>query len=83
MWLIYERWVTMDDWDVCPACASLAGRVFVRGDGPHPPLHPYCRCRRVEHARHWRPDLAPVPIGPQVVGPDPGAGDEERKRGKE
>lgn len=51
--IIYERWHTRDDGRVCARCAALHGQEFRLGEGPQPPLHPSCRCRRrrsrVEH----------------------------------
>jgi hypothetical protein len=42
-----SRWVTAGDERTCPVCAPLHGHVFLAGEGPMPPLHRSCRCRRV------------------------------------
>jgi hypothetical protein len=42
-----SRWVTAADERTCPVCAPLHGQVFLAGEGPVPPLHRSCRCRRV------------------------------------
>lgn len=33
--------------DACPTCAALDGNRYEGEDGPWPPLHVNCRCRRV------------------------------------
>ena len=43
-----SRWVTADDERTCPVCAPLHGQIFAAGEGPIPPLHRSCRCRRVD-----------------------------------
>jgi hypothetical protein len=45
--VIYERWVTAQDENVCRRCGPLHGQMFVQGSGPVPPLHRFCRCQRV------------------------------------
>ncbi len=37
----------MADERVCGRCAALSGNVYRLGQGPQPPLHLFCRCRRV------------------------------------
>lgn len=43
---VWTRWETAVDDRVCPVCAPYAGRSWPAGEGPHPPLHPRCRCQR-------------------------------------
>lgn len=43
---VLERWVDEEDERTCGGCRFLAGRVFFAGNGPQPPLHWGCRCRR-------------------------------------
>lgn len=50
----FERWETGTDERVCPECAPLGGRVFEEGEGPVPPLHVNCRCRRARAFTEWR-----------------------------
>lgn len=54
MLINFEQWRC--DWSTvsnpggpCNWCASFDGRIFWEGEGPQPPLHPNCRCRRVFH----------------------------------
>ncbi|MDI3340857.1 MAG: hypothetical protein QJR03_10020 [Sphaerobacter sp.] len=47
-WRFWDEYRTVQDERVCPVCGPLHGRRFVRGTGPQPPLHPGCRCSRVE-----------------------------------
>ena len=42
-----QRWVTADDERTCPVCAPLHGQLFRNDEGPMPPLHRSCRCRRM------------------------------------
>lgn len=42
-----QRWVTAADERTCPVCAPLHGQLFRNDEGPTPPLHRSCRCRRV------------------------------------
>lgn len=42
-----ERWVTEHDGKVCPICGPLDGTEWDAGDGPYPPAHINCRCRRI------------------------------------
>ena len=44
---VISRWETAGDERTCPVCAPLHGRIFRNDDGPVPPLHRSCRCRRV------------------------------------
>ena len=41
----FEIWLAQEG--ACPVCAPLDGSVFRAGEGPEPPLHRHCRCRRV------------------------------------
>jgi hypothetical protein len=41
----YERWETQGGG--CVICKDYQGRVYTKGQGPHPPLHPNCKCKRV------------------------------------
>ncbi|MBX3068890.1 MAG: hypothetical protein KF883_00180 [Thermomicrobiales bacterium] len=43
---VWTRWETAIDDRVCQTCAPYAGRAWPAADGPHPPLHPGCRCQR-------------------------------------
>lgn len=43
---LLEVWTSRLGANVCDRCLALHGRVFLRGQGPYPPLHPNCRCRR-------------------------------------
>jgi hypothetical protein len=76
-WIIYERWVTQNDFKVCAVCSSLGGKVFVQGTGPQPPIHPNCRCRRVEVSRVLVIEPPPGPTG----GPLP-TFDDDKEKGK-
>lgn len=42
----WSRWLTAADERVCPECGPLDGLVWPDGEGPVPPLHNNCRCRR-------------------------------------
>lgn len=44
--IIWEEWVTQGP-NPCPECSSLDGKWFLADEGPHPPLHPNCRCARI------------------------------------
>ena len=50
----FERWHTAADERLCPECAPLAGMVWERGAGIHPPLHINCRCGRDLAWTEWR-----------------------------
>jgi hypothetical protein len=50
---VWTRWETASDENVCPICGPYAGRVRRATDGPHPPLHPNCRCQRVYAFTTW------------------------------
>ncbi len=49
-----EVWETIPDGRACPECGPYDGTHWDEGDGPQPPLHPNCRCRRVPHHVSWR-----------------------------
>jgi len=49
-----ERWETAGDERTCPECAPLHGATWRTGEGPHPPVHVNCRCRRVHARTEWR-----------------------------
>lgn len=43
----WSRWRTAEDERVCPECGPLDGLAWrPEGEGPVPPLHDKCRCRR-------------------------------------
>jgi hypothetical protein len=46
-----ERWAAILDAGTCVHCRALHGQLFAQGTGPQPPLHPWCRCRRLFD--HW------------------------------
>lgn len=75
--VVYERYETAGDERVCAHRAHLAGGVYERGKGPHPPRHKGCRCRRVySHsvevpASPLEPAPAPVPAPPPGAEPAP------------
>jgi hypothetical protein len=46
--IIWEYWLTASDERVCRSCAARDGLLFRQGEGPQPPVHPFCRCRREE-----------------------------------
>lgn len=50
---IWTRWETASDEKVCPICGPYAGHIWKKDDGPHPPLHPNCRCQRVYAFTTW------------------------------
>lgn len=45
-WVVWEEWQTAEDERTCPQCRPLDGAWWRQGDGPQPPLHVNCRCRR-------------------------------------
>lgn len=49
----WTRWQTASDERVCPVCGPYAGRAWPADEGPAPPLHPHCRCRRVYAFTTW------------------------------
>lgn len=55
MLITFEIWVTNFTEFTCGVCARLNGAVFEKGKGPHPPIHPRCRCRRKFHHQVWFP----------------------------
>lgn len=74
--VVWEMWLAMADDRVCGRCAALSGNVYRAGEGPQPPLHLFCRCRRVFAYRQEEEepgDGGPVldPIGGGVPGPRP------------
>ena len=42
------------DGRACPECGPYDGSLWDEGEGPQPPLHPNCRCRRSPHHTEWR-----------------------------
>ena len=68
--IIYEQWHTRGDMRVCGRCQALHGQEWKQGEGPQPPLHPGCRCRRRRSRVEW--------ILPPPVSPGPPRGGEER-----
>lgn len=51
--VVWETWWTSGDERVCPICGPLAGIEFRGGEGPAPPLHANCRCRREVSRVEW------------------------------
>jgi predicted nucleic acid-binding Zn ribbon protein len=51
---LWTRWETSGDDRVCPICGPYAGRVWRADEGPQPPLHPNCRCQRVDAFVTWQ-----------------------------
>lgn len=49
-----EEWRTQPDGRACPECGPLDGQRLDRGMGVEPPLHPGCRCVRVEVGESWQ-----------------------------
>ena len=44
---VIEEWEANNgDKPSCPRCARLHGKRFFQGEGPQPPLHQGCLCRR-------------------------------------
>ena len=63
--IIYESWHTRGDMRVCGPCQALHGQEWRQGEGPQPPLHPGCRCRRRQSRVVWAPEpVAPPPPPP-------------------
>lgn len=52
--MIWTRWETAADERVCPICGPYMGRVWQADEGPQPPLHRNCRCRRVYAFTTWQ-----------------------------
>lgn len=52
--VVHERWMTGADERVCPECGPLHGLTWPEGEGPAPPLHVNCRCRRERAFIEWR-----------------------------
>ena len=44
---VYEIWVATAQ--ACAQCAQYDGKVYGRGVGPKPPLHPNCHCVRMTY----------------------------------
>lgn len=48
--IFWEVWSTNTDLGsgapACTACSPLDGNEYIRGEGPHPPMHWGCRCTR-------------------------------------
>jgi hypothetical protein len=53
-WYEIEVYQTEGDDRVCPRCQKHKGKQYRKGEGPQPPLHPDCRCRREFLKRVWR-----------------------------
>lgn len=49
-----EVYTVRSDGRACPECGPYDGSLWDEGDGPQPPLHPNCRCRRLSHHTEWR-----------------------------
>ena len=70
--IVYEKFLTQNDRQVCGVCAPFHGQIFKQGEGPRPGLvqtqdiasHPGCRCRRVHHTTEFIPDIPPIIIIP-------------------
>ena len=65
--IVYEEWRSALDERMCWDCGALAGRVFRADLGPHPPLHPNCRCARV----YFSSAYVTVPDPPEGMPPAP------------
>ncbi len=64
--VVIERWVAAMTTETCQRCADLHGTLWQQDYGPRPPLHPYCRCKRVfDHFRD-----APPPGDPSEPVPE-------------
>lgn len=62
--VIWERWWTASTEHTCATCAALHGSLFRRGEGPQPPIHLNCHCkRRYDHTEivHLDPDVGRHP----------------------
>lgn len=44
--VIVEVWISVLSPETCDRCRELHGREFDQGQGPQPPLHNHCHCRR-------------------------------------
>lgn len=49
-----EIYTVRADGRACPECGPYDGSLWDEGEGPQPPLHPNCRCRRLPHHTEWR-----------------------------
>ncbi|MDI9547648.1 MAG: phage minor head protein [Chloroflexota bacterium] len=45
--VIWDVWQAVSDKRTCARCGALHGKLFRRGEGPVPPLHDHCRCKRI------------------------------------
>lgn len=51
MTITYEQWITVPTPDSCQPCLDLHHTIWQKGQGPQPPKHEHCHCRRVFHHR--------------------------------
>ena len=58
----YEVWITHFHITTCSTCADLNGRIFPVSQGPQPPLHTHCHCKR--QLTTTEPPAPPPPIAP-------------------
>jgi len=52
--VIFEIFLSFRNKDgkiACPECLPFVGKIYRKGVGPQPPLHPNCNCFRMFH--HW------------------------------
>jgi len=61
--VLWTQWQTAADERVCPECGPLDGLAWPEDEGPQPPLHVNCRCRREQvfvtwMSRHHRQPVA-------------------------
>ena len=49
-----EVYTVRADGRACLECGPYDGSLWDEGEGPQPPLHPNCRCRRLTHHVEWR-----------------------------
>ena len=49
-----EVYTVRADGRACPECGPYDDSLWDEGEGPQPPLHPNCRCRRLPHHTEWR-----------------------------
>ena len=64
-----DIWVAVLDVATCSRCRVLHGKLFDHRSGPRPPLHSYCRCKRVFYA--WGRDKPKKPKDPKYPWPWP------------
>ncbi len=62
--VVWTQWQTAADEQVCPECGPLNGLAWPEDEGPQPPLHVNCRCRREPVFVTWvsRHHLQPVAL---------------------